>query len=89
MKEREGKKEGKKEKHRKERREGGGRPTMAWPAATGVGRSWPEKVAQAPSPSNLEGASVVPKGKWSFENEASENEAIARWKEYSKGRKMT
>ena len=39
---------------------------MAWPAVAGDGRSWPEKVAKAPSPSNLEGASVVQKEKMEF-----------------------
>ena len=58
---RKGKKGGK-----KERSEGEGRPTMAWPAVAGDGRSWPEKVAKAPSPRNLEGASVVQKGKMEF-----------------------
>jgi len=39
---------------------------MAWPVAAGGGRSWPEKVAKAPSPSNLEGASVVKNGDLEF-----------------------
>ena len=66
---RKGKKERKKEKERKgknEIREGEGRPTMAWPAVVSGGRSWLEKVAKAPSPSRLWGASVVKMGKMEF-----------------------
>ena len=44
-------KEGKNEKG-KGRMAGDGRRS---PAAAGVGRSWPEKAAKAPSPRNLEG----------------------------------
>ena len=36
------KKERKKSKGKKERREGGGRPTVAWPVFAGGDRSWPE-----------------------------------------------
>ena len=36
------------------------------PAAAGVGRSWPEKAAKAPSPSKLWGASVVHLAKMEF-----------------------
>ena len=44
-------KERKKRKGKKERREGGGRPAMAWPAVAGDGRSWPE-LAREGGPSS-------------------------------------
>ena len=61
-------------KGRKERRKGKerkkkGRGRMAGyglSTVAGGGRIWPEKVAKAPSPRNLEGASVVQKGKMEF-----------------------
>ena len=50
---------------------------MAWPVVAGGDRSWPEMGGQG-----------LKREKWSFENEASENEAIPRWKEYSEERMM-
>ena len=61
---------------------GGGR---RWPETAGSGRRW---VAKVPSPING-GASVVEMVKMEFfGNEASEKEAIARWKEYDEEKKM-
>ena len=64
----EGRKERKAKERKKEEKGEVGRPWLGrWsPAAAGVGRSWPEKVAKAPSPRNLEGASVVQKEKMEF-----------------------
>ena len=60
-----GRKERKKER-KERRREGGGWPTVAWPVVAGVGRSWPEKVAKAPSPREEEGVILVKNGDLEF-----------------------
>ena len=53
-----------KEKRRKGRKEGKGEVGRL--DLAGGSRSWPEKMANAPNPRNLEGVSVVQKGKMEF-----------------------